>query len=124
LAQEPGHRATLANLGLLHARRGDYERAVEVMGSVMDNAKTHNDVAYIALQNGDLDVAEALLAEAIRLSPTYYETAQQNLKRVRRAQAAAADHSEKQSSDTGTLEEAQSATWQDPAGKAGAVAAR
>jgi Flp pilus assembly protein TadD len=124
VALEPGHRAALANMGLLHARRGDYERAVEVVGSVMDKAKTHNDVAYIALQNGDLDVAEALLAEAIRLSPSYYETAQQNLKRVRRAQAAAADRSETQSPDTGTRVGAQSATWQDPAGKAGAVAAR
>lgn len=86
LAAEPGYRAAIANTGLLHARRGNYSRAVEVMAVVIDPHKANNDVGYVALQNGDLDVAESLLNEAIILSPSHYETAQQNLRRVRRAQ--------------------------------------
>lgn len=87
LVREPGNRAARANMGLLHARRGDYPRAVEVMGAAMDKAKTHNDIGYVALQNGDMETAERLFREAIRLSPSYYETAHQNLARVIRAQA-------------------------------------
>jgi Flp pilus assembly protein TadD len=43
-------------------------------------------VGYIAFKNGDLEAAEALLDEAIILSPSHYETAQQNLRRVHHAQ--------------------------------------
>lgn len=88
LVVEPGNRPARINMGLLHARRGNYALAIEVMGTVMDQARTHNDVGYVALQNGDMEVAEKLFLDAIRLSPTYYETAHQNLKRVTRAQVA------------------------------------
>jgi Flp pilus assembly protein TadD len=88
LVVEPGNRPARINMGLLHARRGNYALAVEVMGTAMDAARIHNDVGYVALQNGDMDAAENLLREAIRLSPSYYETAQQNLKRVSRARVA------------------------------------
>jgi len=88
LELEPGNRAARINLGLLHARRGNYALAVEVMGTALDKARAHNDVGYVALQNGDIDEAEKLLREAIRLSPAYYETAHQNLKRVTRARGA------------------------------------
>jgi Flp pilus assembly protein TadD len=86
LAAQPEFRPALANLGLLHARRGHYSRAVEVMGAAMDPAKAYNDIGYIAFQNGDLEAAESLLSEAIILSPSHYETAQQNMRRVRHAQ--------------------------------------
>jgi tetratricopeptide (TPR) repeat protein len=90
LAADPGNHAALANLGLLYARRARYDDAMAVMSSVMDKAKAHNDIGYIAFQNGDLDEAERLLAEAIRRSPSYYATAQENMLRVRSAKAEAA----------------------------------
>jgi Flp pilus assembly protein TadD len=89
LELEPANRAVRVNTGLLHARRGNYALAVEVMSAAMDKARSHNDVGYVAFQNGDMEAAEKLLLEAIRLSPSYYETAQQNLKRVTRARDAA-----------------------------------
>lgn len=95
LEAEPGNRATIANLGLLDARQKRYEQALDVLAKAMDKPKAYNDVGYVAFQNGDLEVAERLLSEATRLSPSYYETAHQNLKRVREAiaeaEAAAAD---------------------------------
>jgi Tfp pilus assembly protein PilF len=108
LILEPGNRAARVNMGLLHARRGDYARAVEVMGAAMDKAKAHNDIGYVALQNGDMEAAERLFREAIRLSPSYYETAHENLARVIRARS----------------DEAQSRTENTPAEKAPSVAAR
>lgn len=89
-AAQPGYRPVLANIGLLHARRGHYDQALEVMTGVMGAAQAHNDVGYVAYQNGDLGDAERLLTEAIRLSPSYYETAHKNLARVQGAQAGAA----------------------------------
>jgi Flp pilus assembly protein TadD len=108
LVWEPGNRAVRVNMGLLYARRGNYERAVEIMGAAMNKAKAHNDVGYVAFQNGDMEAAEQLLGEAIRLSPSYYETAHQNLERMHRAQA----------------DEAQQITQKETADKARAVAAR
>jgi Flp pilus assembly protein TadD len=46
-----------------------------------------NDVGYIAMVSGDYAYAELLFAEAIRLSPVYYETANQNLAELRRRRA-------------------------------------
>ncbi len=88
LAAEPGYPRAMINMGLLHARRGDYSQAIDVMTAAMDPSKAYNDVGYIAFQNGDLEAAEALLDEAIILSPSHYETAQQNLRRVHKAQRA------------------------------------
>jgi len=70
--------ATL-NLGLLHARRGHYRRAVEILATVVDRPSALNDVGFVAISKGDYDAAEALLEEAIRLSPVHYEIAQRNL---------------------------------------------
>jgi Flp pilus assembly protein TadD len=86
LVAEPGFPPAMANMGLLHARRGDYSRAIEIMSAAMEPSRAYNDVGYLAFKNGDLEAAEALLSEAIILSPSHYETAQQNMRRVRRAQ--------------------------------------
>jgi len=88
LVAQPGYKQTVANMGLLQARRGHYPEAVELMSGIMGAAQANNDVGYIAYQNGDLDVAERLLKEAIRMSPSYYEMAHENLERVKGAQVA------------------------------------
>ena len=43
-----------------------------------------NDVGYIAMISGDYAAAELLFADAIRLSPRYYETANENAAELRR----------------------------------------
>jgi Flp pilus assembly protein TadD len=77
--------AAASNLGLVRARQGKYDSAVNVLENVMLRQKALNDVGYIAFKNGDVEEAERLLDEAVRTSPTYYETAHQNLTRVRTA---------------------------------------
>jgi len=77
-----------ANLGLVRARRGQYDSAVDILENVMTRAKALNDVGYIAFVNGDIEDAERLLGDAVRASPTYYETAYENLDRLRAVQEA------------------------------------
>ncbi len=85
--QATGLRADYApawsNLGLVYARQGWYEDAVNILSRATDKATAYNDVGYLALHNGDLADAEQLLSEAVRLSPTYYEAAHENLDVVR-----------------------------------------
>jgi Flp pilus assembly protein TadD len=79
----PDYTPAWSNLGLVYARQGWYADAVNILNRSMDIATAHNNVGSIALRNGDLADAEQLLSEAIRLSPTYYEGAYQNLAVVR-----------------------------------------
>ena len=74
----------VANLGLIYARRGDYDEAVVILRNVTERPQAYNDVGYLAYQNGDLDAAAWLLTEAIRISPSYYERAYENLEKVQR----------------------------------------
>jgi Flp pilus assembly protein TadD len=85
LALSPDYLPAKANVALLHARRRDYAQALELMLKIAEPPRAHNDVGFVALQNGDLDTAEGLLNEAIRLSPSYYKTAHENLQRVKDA---------------------------------------
>jgi Flp pilus assembly protein TadD len=69
----------ILNLGLVHARKREYRRAVETLARVVERPTAYNDVGFVAISNGDYSQAEELLREAIRLSPVHYETAQRNL---------------------------------------------
>ena len=71
------------NLGLLYARTRRYEEAVEVLQLSGNKPVAFNDVGYIALVNEDYAEAEALLDEALRLSPRHFETAYRNRELVR-----------------------------------------
>ena len=79
------HERAISNLGLIYARRGKYDDAVEILRRVTPRPQALNDVGYVAFSNGDLDAATFMLSEAIRISPSYYETAYENLERVERA---------------------------------------
>jgi Flp pilus assembly protein TadD len=75
------------NSGLLHARRGEYESAVSVLSRVTSPHVAANDIGYIAMLNGDYAWAERLFADAMRLSPRYYATADENAAELRRRRA-------------------------------------
>ena len=82
---DPSYEPAISNLGLIYARRGQYDDAVEILRRVTPRPQALNDVGYVAYSNGDLDAAKFMLSEAIRISPSYYETAYENLERVERA---------------------------------------
>ncbi|WP_394558488.1 tetratricopeptide repeat protein [Aquipseudomonas alcaligenes] len=70
------------NYGLLLARMGRYEQALSTFEQVEGRAEASNDVGYICLIEGKLEVAEQFFRSAIDLSPSHFEMAWENLRRV------------------------------------------
>lgn len=70
------------NYGLLLARMGRYEEAISAFEHVGKRAEASNDVGYICMIEGKLDVAEQFFRTAIEQSPDHYEAAWQNLNRL------------------------------------------
>jgi Tfp pilus assembly protein PilF len=68
-----------ANLGKIYAEEGLYRDAIKTYKLVMSEANALNNTGYSAFENGDLLLAERYLTEAIRLSPTYFPSAEENL---------------------------------------------
>lgn len=71
------------NLGLVYARTGRYQKALEILQATSDKSTAYNDVGYIAMLNEDFDIAESYFDEAIRLSPKFYPSAVRNRELVR-----------------------------------------
>lgn len=78
-ATELGHKQAWVNLGTLFAQSGKYQRAVEAFGEALPRPEAFNKVAEASIENGDYEMAETLLEQAIRLSPVYFPAAEENL---------------------------------------------
>jgi len=78
-AANQGFEQAWANLGRVYARQGWYDGAIETYKEVMSEAHALNNTARAAINNGDYAQARLFLGEAIRLSPTYFPAAQDNL---------------------------------------------
>ena len=83
LDEDPQYNLAWQNLGLLYAREGKYTAAVDAFSHAMELSQAYNDVGYLSMLDGHYKISEALLEEAIKLSPSYYKTANQNMVRVR-----------------------------------------
>lgn len=70
------------NYGMLLTRLGSYEEALSAFEQVESRAEASNDVGYICLIEGKLEQSEQFFRSAIDQSPSHYEVAWQNLKRV------------------------------------------
>ena len=71
------------NLGLLYTRKGNYEEAVTIFARVEGLPEAFNDVGYICMLNGEYEISEAFFKRAIKLSPRYFATANDNLRKNR-----------------------------------------
>ncbi|MBC9250488.1 Tfp pilus assembly protein PilF [Pseudomonas alcaligenes] len=74
------------NYGLLLARMERYEEALSAFEQVEKRAEASNDVGYVCLIEGKLDVAEQFFRSAIEQSPGHYDLAWENLSRVEQIQ--------------------------------------
>lgn len=72
------------NLGLVYARQGWYEDALETFLRIGDERDAYNETGAIAMDNGDTEEALLYLSEAVRLSPTYFAKAEKNLAQLRK----------------------------------------
>lgn len=70
------------NYGLLLTRMERYEEAISAFEQIGKPAQASNDVGYICLVEGKLDVAEQFFRSAIEQSPAHYDMARENLNRV------------------------------------------
>lgn len=83
LSREPGNELLRANLVLAVAWQGEYQRAVRLGSPNGRNAVACNDVGYVAMTRGDVDIAIRLFEEAIEVSPVWFARAASNLERAR-----------------------------------------
>lgn len=83
LNKAPDYKLAWHNLGLLYSREGKYTAAVDAFSHAMELHEAYNDVGYLAMLDGNYRLSEAYLGKAIKLSPSYYETAHKNLVRTR-----------------------------------------
>lgn len=70
------------NYGLLLARMERYEEALSAFEQIGGRAQASNDVGYICLVEGKLDIAEQFFRSAIEQSPAHYDMAWENLNRI------------------------------------------
>ncbi|MBT8766342.1 tetratricopeptide repeat protein [Metapseudomonas boanensis] len=82
ISYEPSYKPIWRNYGLLLARMARYEEAISAFEQVEKRAEASNDVGYICLVEGNLDMAEQFFRSAIEQSPAYYNAAWDNLNRV------------------------------------------
>ena len=82
LRVNPNYERAWRNLGLIYAKQMRYEEALDAFGKTEEVYEAYNDVGYVAMVAGRLDDADRFFQEAMRLSPTYYELAEQNAKRL------------------------------------------
>lgn len=85
LVVESGLQMARGNLRIARAMDRQYDMAVS--GSSPDElADTLNNVGYIAIINGDFDIADRYLRRALEVSPVYHEAAVANLNLLAHAQ--------------------------------------
>jgi Flp pilus assembly protein TadD len=85
-ANDQGFVQAWANLGRIYAEEGQYDDAIKTYKLVMNEASAFNNIGSVAIENGDLVRAEHYLSEAIRLSPTYFPSAEENLSHLQQLQ--------------------------------------
>jgi len=84
VATRHNHPRAWRNLAMVYAKQGWYDEAIETFMEVTDDANSYNETGAIAMENGDYDAALELLNEALRLSPSFFPAAEENLAMLRK----------------------------------------
>jgi tetratricopeptide (TPR) repeat protein len=81
-ARHSDHPKAWRNLGMVYAKLGWYEEALDIFRRVDAEADAYNRTGEIALANKELTLAHEYFSEAVRQSPVYFAEAERNLARV------------------------------------------
>ena len=79
ITQDRDLKRARGNLRLALAWQGKYAEALADVSRI-DAPIVLNNIGYVAMQRGDLSYAEAYFAQAMQLSPAFYDKADRNLK--------------------------------------------
>jgi Flp pilus assembly protein TadD len=82
------YKRAIHNLALIEIKSGEFTSAAMLFNRIMSPHESYNNIGYIALLNGQYDIAEEYLRRAIDESPVYFPKAQENLKNLMAAKAA------------------------------------
>jgi tetratricopeptide (TPR) repeat protein len=82
ISYDASYKPLWRNYGLLLARMERYEEALSAFEQISNRAQASNDVGYVCLVEGKLDIAEQFFRSAIEQSPAHYDMAWENLNRV------------------------------------------
>jgi len=83
LRQDPNHTQGILNYGLLLARKGETDRALQEFKKVMTESEAYNELGYIYMMEQDYEKAKRLYEMAISASPTYFDKATKNLEQLK-----------------------------------------
>ena len=84
LNYNPDFERAWQNLGLVYTRNGQYDRALDAFRRVMDKPEAYNNIGFVCMINQNYADAAHFFQKAIKLSPTYYVKAHENLDRLNR----------------------------------------
>ncbi len=82
LRTNPNNPLAIRNLALIETREQAYQSAILLFGRVMSESEAYNNMGYFCLLDNRFQKAEEFLKVAIKLSPSYYENAHNNLRRL------------------------------------------
>ena len=82
LQVDPNFKKALFNDALVEAHQKNYPLALSLFSKVISAAEANNNVGYSAMMNQDYVEADYYLNQALKLSPTYYEKAHDNLRQL------------------------------------------
>ena len=85
----PDYKRAWQNLGLLYSREENYRSALDAFSHAMETSQAYNDVGYLSMLEGKYALSERFLERAINESPSYYETANENIERLRQLKRSA-----------------------------------
>ncbi len=71
------------NMGLALGLSGRYQEALETFKKVSDEATAYNNLGCVLLMKGDYQKANQAFEKAIKLKPSFYTIANENLKKAR-----------------------------------------
>ncbi len=83
ISLQPNNQQAWSNLGLFYSRKGDFNASLEAFEQILNTHQAANNVGYLAMLQENMDVAERFFNMAIRLSPSYYSVAHDNLKKIK-----------------------------------------
>lgn len=84
ISLQPNNQQAWSNLGLFYSRQGDFDASFDAFEKILNSYQAANNVGYLAMLQENLEVADTFLNMAIRLSPSYYSIAHDNLKRIKK----------------------------------------